>query len=447
MFNRILVANRGEIALRIVRACNDLGVDAVCVYSEADRDAIYLRHAAESICIGPGPSAQSYLDITRIIAAAEVADVEAIHPGYGFLAENAHFVEVCRECGLEFIGPKAESIALMGNKIRARETARKAGVPVVPGSKAVVEDVNSALEVAREVGYPVIIKASAGGGGRGMRIAHNESGFENAFYSAKAEAEAAFKDGDLYIERYVDKARHIEIQLAADRHGNVVYLGERDCSIQRRHQKLIEEAPSPFITPELRKEMGEAAVKLAKAVDYENVGTVEFLVDKEHRFYFMEMNTRIQVEHPVTEMITGIDLVCEQLRIAAGEELSFTQDDVEIKGHAIECRINAEDPAENFRPCPGTLKTYFAPGGMGVRVDSHCYSGYRIPPHYDSLAAKLIVHRPTREQAISTLGRALDEYVIDGIATTIPLFKQIIGNVHFLRGNVDTSFIENYFTD
>ncbi len=447
MFNRILIANRGEIALRIVRACKELGIDAVCVYSEADRNAVYLEQATETICIGPGPSAQSYLDFPRIISAAEIADVEAIHPGYGFLAENANFAEVCRSCGVEFIGPSPETISLMGHKARARELAIANDVPVIPGSKETIDSPEAALEVARQVGFPVMIKAASGGGGRGMRIAHNDMTFLNQFHAAQNEAEAAFKDGSCYIERYVDASRHIEIQLAADRHGNIVHLGERDCSVQRRHQKLIEESPSPFVTPELRAKMGEAAVRLAKAANYENVGTVEFLVDKERRFYFIEMNTRIQVEHPVTEMVTGIDLVKEQIRIASGEPLSFTQDDIEMNGHAIEVRVNAEDPDADFRPSPGTVGRYIVPGGMGVRVDSHCYGGYKIPSHYDSMVAKLIVHRPTRDEAIATLRRALGEYVIEGIKTTIPLHLKILGNIHFLRGNVDTGFIESYFTE
>jgi acetyl-CoA carboxylase biotin carboxylase subunit len=445
VLRRILIANRGEIALRILRACKELGIDAICVYSTEDANAIYLRYAEETICIGPGPASSSYLDIPRIISAAEVADVEAIHPGYGFLSENEHFAEVCRSCGIEFVGPSAEAIALMGNKARARDLARECGVPVTTGSKGVLKDEEEGLAIAREIGFPVMIKAAAGGGGRGMRIARNEISFVNGFLAARAEAESAFKDGSLYVEKYVEGARHIEIQIFGDRHGNVVHLGERDCSIQRRHQKLIEEAPSPVLDEELRARMGAAAVRIAKAAKYENAGTIEFLLDREKNFYFMEMNTRIQVEHPVTEMVTGLDLVKEQIRVASGLPLSFSQSDVRIEGAAIECRINAEDPERGFAPSPGTVSLWFPPGGAGVRVDSHVYSGYTIPRHYDSMLGKLIVHRATREEAITTMKRALDEFIVQGIKTTIPFHARIMTNSHFLRGQATTTFVDDYF--
>ncbi|HVY61652.1 MAG TPA: acetyl-CoA carboxylase biotin carboxylase subunit [Planctomycetota bacterium] len=445
MLKRILIANRGEIALRIIRACKELGIETIAVYSQEDRNAIYLRYADETICIGPAAAGASYLDIPRIISAAEIADVEAIHPGYGFLSENEHFAEVCRSCGIVFIGPPTEAIANMGNKSVAREMAAKAGVPITRGSEGLLKDENQGLEVARKIGFPVMIKAAAGGGGRGMRVAHNEISFVNGFLAARAEAENAFKDGSLYVEKYIQGARHIEIQLIGDRHGNLVHLGERDCSIQRRHQKLIEEAPSPFVDEDLRKRMGEAAVAIARAANYENAGTIEFLVDKDRNFYFMEMNTRIQVEHPVTEMVTGFDLVKEQIRVASGYPLSFKQSDVRFEGHAIECRINAEDPENGFKPSPGKIGLYFPPGGEGVRVDSHCYSGFSISPCYDSMVGKLIIHRPTREEAIHGMRRALGEYVIEGIKTTIPLHARIMNSVHYQRGNVNTTFVEEYF--
>ncbi|RME73135.1 MAG: acetyl-CoA carboxylase biotin carboxylase subunit, partial [Planctomycetota bacterium] len=407
MLRRILIANRGEIALRILRSCRELGIEAVCVYSTADRDAIYLRQADESICIGPGPAASSYLDIPRIIAAAEIADVEAIHPGYGFLAENDHFAEVCRSCGIGFIGPPPEVIAAVGNKARARAIAIEAGVPVLPGSGGPVADVEQGLAIAREIGFPVMIKAAAGGGGRGMRLAHNELSFQSGFVAARTEAEAAFKDGSLYLEKCIEGARHIEVQVLADAHGNVVHLGERDCSLQRRHQKLVEEAPSPFVDDELRTRMGEAAVRLAAAAGYQNAGTVEFLVDSDRNFYFIEMNARIQVEHPVTEMVCGVDLIAEQIRIASGAPLRFGQQDMAMRGAAIECRINAEDPDDDFRPDPGTVTFYAPPGGRGVRLDSHVYAGYRISPLYDSMVAKLIAYGRDREEAIAIMGRAL----------------------------------------
>ncbi len=445
MFKRILIANRSEIALRIIRACKELGIESVAVYSEADADARYLDMADETICIGPARSANSYLNIPRIISAAEVADVEAIHPGYGFLAENDHFAEVCDSCGIAFIGPKAETIALLGNKAAARKLAVENDVPVVPGSKGIVEDDKRLLEIAQEIGFPVIIKASAGGGGRGMRIAHNDISLVNAFLAARAEAEVAFGDSSVYVEKYIEKPRHIEIQILADKEGNIVHLGERDCSLQRRHQKIIEESPSPAISEEQRHRMGEAAKRICRAADYVNAGTVEFLVDKNMDFFFMEMNARIQVEHPVTEMVTGLDLVKAQLRIASGQPLGFTQDDVRIEGHSIECRINAEDPADNFRPSPGTISGYFQPGGRGVRVDSHVYAGYSIPPHYDSMIGKLIVHADCRKKAIIQIRRALEEYRIDGISTTIPLHSDIVRHPQFIKGEFDTSFLETFY--
>lgn len=441
MFDRILIANRGEIALRILRACKALGADTVCVYSEADADASYLRFATESIRIGPGPVAHSYLDMTRIISAAEIADVAAIHPGYGFLSENEQFAEVCRSCNISFIGPSPELIGKMGNKSVAREIAKSAGVPVIPGSDGKVESEEEALAIASEIGYPVIIKASAGGGGRGMRVAHNSGALLKAFTMAKAEAEAAFKDPTVYIEKFLDRSRHVEIQIMADKFGNVVHLGERDCTIQRRNQKLIEESPSPAISEETRIAMGQAACDLCRAIKYDSVGTIEFLVMDDETFYFIEMNTRIQVEHPVTEMVTGIDLLQEQIKIAAGERLSVTQQDIQFKGHSIECRINAEDPENDFKPSPGKIGRYFIPGGPNIRVDSHCYGGYTIPPYYDSLIGKVIVHAPTREEAIGSMIRALDEYTIGDIKTTIPLLKTVLNNASFRRGQVHTGFL------
>ena len=445
MFSRILVANRGEIALRIIRACKELGIEAVAIYSEADEDALYRRFADETICIGPPPSGKSYLDARRIMAAAEIANVDAIHPGYGFLSENEDFAEVCRSCKVTFIGPSPETIAMAGNKSRAKELAKSCNVPVIPGSDGLVPDEQTARRIAAEIGYPVIIKAAAGGGGRGMRVAHSELVLVKEFQAARAEAEAAFKDGSLYLEKYIERPRHVEIQLIADMHGNTVYLGERDCSSQRRHQKLIEEAPCPVMTPELRRQMGECSVRLFRAADYVNAGTVEFLLDASGRFYFMEINSRLQVEHPVTEMVTGIDLVKEQIRVAAGEKLSFSQEDIVIRGHAIECRINAEDPDQNFRPSPGRVGLYVPPGGPGVRVDSHLFTGYKIPSHYDSMIAKLITHRGTREDAIDTMMRALGEYVIEGIRTTIPLYMRMLRDADFRSGHFDTSFVESKF--
>ncbi|MFO7899680.1 MAG: acetyl-CoA carboxylase biotin carboxylase subunit [Planctomycetota bacterium] len=442
MFSRILVCARGEIALRIIRACKELGIAAVAAYSEEDQNAIYLDFAEERICIGPGPSDQSYLNIPAIISAAEIADVEGIHPGYGFLSEVSRFAEVCRSCNLEFIGPSAEAMSLMGDKVKAREIAMSAGVPVVPGSKGAVPNDDEAVRIAHDVGYPVVVKAGMGGGGRGMRVAHNDMSLKRCFNVAESEAEAAFGDRAVYLEKYVTGARHVEIQLLGDHHGNVIHLGDRDCSLQRRHQKLIEEAPCPAIDEDVRQRLGEAAIAIAKAVDYYGAGTVEFLVDKNGDFYFIEMNCRIQVEHPVTEMVTGVDILREQLRIASGERLSLRQEDVSMSGVAIECRINAEDPI-TFQPSPGTISRYYAPGGPGVRVDSHAYAGCRVSPQYDSLVSKLIVHRRNRREAIACMQRALEEYVIEGIRTTIPLYLEIFGHSAFLSGRIDTKFVES----
>ena len=445
MFQRILIANRGEIALRIIRACKDMGIEAVCVYSEADREAPYLRLVDEKICIGPPRSSDSYLNIPRIIAAAEIADVQAIHPGYGFLSENPYFAEVCRSCRIEFIGPSHESMRMLGNKAEARALAIANDVPTVPGSDGAVGSAGDGLKVAHEIGFPVLIKASAGGGGRGMRIARNDMSFRNALEQARAEAEAAFKDGAVYVEKLLENPRHIEVQILADRHDNVVHLWERDCSLQRRYQKVVEESPAPGLPASVREDMCKAAVRLIKASNYVNAGTCEFLVDKDFRFYFIEANTRIQVEHPVTELVTGIDLVKEQIRIAAGERISFNQRQIEPHGHAIECRINAEDPEHNFRPSPGLVETYIPPGGFGVRVDSHLTSGYRVPPTYDSLIAKLLVHQPTRAEAIACVRRALDEFVIEGIHTTLPLLRKIFRDSAVIEGGVDTKYLERTY--
>ena len=445
--SRILVANRGEIAQRILRACRELDIETVAVFSEADRGASYLDLADEAVCIGPGPSLQSYLEIPKIISAAEITDVDAIHPGYGFLAENVQFAEICKSCHIEFIGPSTQAIALLGDKGKARDLCVEADVPRVPGSKGILHSEEEALETAREIGYPVIVKAVAGGGGRGMRVAHNDISLGSGFSQARAEAESAFNNPDVYLEKFVENPRHVEIQILADQHGEVVHLGERDCSLQRRHQKLIEESPSPGLPPEVRFEMGEAAKRIVQAAGYSNAGTVEFLVDRDFNFYFIEVNTRIQVEHPVTEMVTGIDLIKEQIRIAEGAPLGYRQEDIRFEGYAIECRINAEDPADNFRPSPGLVSAFNPPGGFGVRVDSHVFSGYTVPPFYDSMIAKLIVHQPTREQAIACMRRALDEFRIEGVKTTIPLAKEIFKHFHFLAGKVTTGFIEEYFTD
>jgi acetyl-CoA carboxylase biotin carboxylase subunit len=441
MFHKVLIANRGEIALRIIRACKELGIKTVAVYSTADSESLHVRLADESVCIGPAPSLQSYLNINAIISAAELTDAEAIHPGYGFLSENAAFAEICENCGITFIGPSSESMRIMGDKISARQAVIKEGVPILPGTKEGVKDVNEAVGIAKKIGFPVIIKATAGGGGRGMKIVHSPAALPNAFATARAEAQAGFGNPEVYIEKYCEKPRHVEIQVLGDKHGNVIHLGERDCSIQRRHQKILEEAPSSVTTPELRKAMGEAAVRAAKAVGYSSAGTMEFLVDKDNNFYFMEMNTRVQVEHPVTEMVTGVDIVSEQIRSAFGLKLRFKQSDIKIAGHAIECRINAEDP-HKFTPSPGKITAYHTPGGLGVRVDSFVYDQYTVLPHYDSLIAKLIVHAETREAAIRRMARALDEYIIEGIKTSIPLHKAIMANKDFIEGNIDTGFLD-----
>ncbi|MFP4140487.1 MAG: acetyl-CoA carboxylase biotin carboxylase subunit [Phycisphaerae bacterium] len=442
MFSRILVANRGEIALRIIRACKELGVEVVAVYSEADRNASYLHSADEAICIGPGPSSESYLNIPRIIAAAEIADVEAIHPGYGFLAENAHFAEVCRDCKIEFIGPSVESMRLLGDKIAAKKLAKKADVPMAPDSEGGVATVEEATEIAERIGYPVAIKAAAGGGGRGIRFAHNQAALQSVFKQAQSEAEVAFGDGRLFMEKCIENFRHIEVQVLGDMHGNCLHLYERECSVQRRRQKVIEESPCPVLSEEQRNEVCSSAVRLAKAADYHGAGTVEFMLDQDGNFHFLEVNTRIQVEHPVTEMITGVDLVQWQIRIAAGEELTLKQEEIPRNGCAIECRINAEDPANDFRPSPGPVEAFVAPGGLGVRWDSHVYQGYSIPPTYDSLVGKLIVHRPTRSEAIAVARRALQEFVIEPTRTTIPLCRKILGHERFIRGEWDTTLIE-----
>ncbi|PIQ87224.1 MAG: acetyl-CoA carboxylase biotin carboxylase subunit [Candidatus Omnitrophica bacterium CG11_big_fil_rev_8_21_14_0_20_45_26] len=443
MFHKVLVANRGEIALRVIRACRELGIKSVAVYSKADKDSLHVRVADDAICIGGAASNESYLNIPAIISAAEIADVEAIHPGYGFLAENAHFAEICDSCQIKFIGPKPESIRLAGDKAVARGTVQKAGVPVTPGSKGVVPNQEEALKLAKKFGYPVIIKAKAGGGGKGMKVAHNDGKLVNSFLTAQAEAEKAFGNKEVYIEKYIREPRHIEIQILADSHGNIIHLGERDCSIQRRHQKLLEESPSPGLSNKLRKKMGEAAIRVAKAIRYENAGTVEFLVDENDNFYFMEMNTRIQVEHPVTEMVTGIDLVKEQFRIAAGQTLKIKQDQVVISGAAIECRINAEDPDNHFLPNPGLIKTFILPGGPNVRVDTHVYGGSVISPYYDSMIAKVIVHGKDRNEAIAIMQRALREMTIEPIKTTIALHEKILNRPRFRQGKVTTHFIES----
>ncbi|MDD5286755.1 MAG: acetyl-CoA carboxylase biotin carboxylase subunit [Desulfuromonadaceae bacterium] len=441
MFHKVLIANRGEIAVRVIRACKELGIKTVAVYSQADTHSLHVKLADESVCIGPAPSIKSYLNVNAIISAAELTDAEAIHPGYGFLSENANFAEVCEKCGITFIGPSAESMRIMGDKISARQAVIKQGVPILPGTKEGVHSVEEAVKVAKEIGFPVIIKATAGGGGRGMKIVHSQATLPNAFATARAEAQSGFGNPEVYIEKYCEQPRHVEIQILADKHGNVIHLGERDCSIQRRHQKLIEEAPSTVVTPEIRKAMGDAAVRAAKAVGYNSVGTIEFLVDKSNNFYFMEMNTRVQVEHPVTEMVTGVDIVREQIRSAAGLPLRYKQEDIQIRGHSIECRINAEDPFK-FTPCPGKITSYHPPGGLGVRVDSFVYDQYSVVPHYDSLIGKLIVHADTREEAIKRMARALDEYIVEGIKTTIFFHKRIMAHKDFIEGNIDTSFLE-----
>ncbi len=442
MFKKILIANRGEIALRVIRTCREMGIKTVAVYSTADKDSLHVKFADEAVCIGKPASADSYLNIPHIMAAAEITNADAIHPGYGFLAENARFAEICGEHGIKFIGPTPAMINSMGDKITAKETMIKAGVPVVPGGGGLLENLNHARTVANETGYPVILKATAGGGGKGMRVVWNESEIENAFDSAKAEAAASFKNDGIYMEKFVEEPRHIEIQVAGDQYGTVCHLSERDCSIQRRHQKLVEESPSPFMTRELRYKMGEAAIKAASAIKYESVGTIEFLVDKHRNFYFMEMNTRIQVEHCVTEEVVNFDLIKEQIKIAAGETISGVN--YEPQGHAIECRINAEDPYNDFRPSPGRITTLHQPGGHGIRVDSHVYAGYTIPPYYDSMIAKIIAVARTRSEAIDTMHRALTEYVIEGIKTTIPFHLQLMKDENFRSGNFNTKFLEGF---
>ncbi len=442
MFQRILVANRGEIALRVIRACRDLGIEAVAVYSTADRDAAYLRLAHDAICIGGPTPAQSYLNAPAILSAAEIADVEAIHPGYGFLSENATFAQMCRDCKIEFIGPSVEAMHKLGNKVEARKLAKTARVPLIPGSTGKVENEEEAIEIAERIGYPVMIKAAAGGGGRGMRPAHNEVTLRTNFRNARAEAEAAFKDGTLYIEKLIERPRHVEVQLLGDRTGHVIHLWERDCSIQRRHQKLIEESPSPHISNRTRRKLCTAAVRLAKEAGYYSAGTCEFLVDPDENFYFIEVNARIQVEHPVTELVTGIDLVKWQIQIAAGEPLKIRQDDVPQRGHAIECRINAESVEDGFRPSPGPIDELILPGGPGVRIDSHAYAGYTVSPYYDSMIAKLLVHRDTREEAIAAARRALSELHVHPIKTTVPIHSTVLAHADFVRGDVDTHFVE-----
>ena len=442
MFKRILVANRGEIALRIIRACRELGIETVAIYSEADRGAAYLDLADEAYCVGPPRAAESYLKIDRVISAAEIGNAQAIHPGYGFLAENSHFADVCRSCNIQFIGPTPEAMALVGDKNAARSLAMKVNVPTVPGSEGLVKDKQQALAISKEIGFPVLIKASAGGGGRGMRVALTEKALESAVDQAQAEAGAAFGNADIYLEKYVEHPRHIEVQVIADTHGNVVHLWERDCTMQRRHQKLIEESPASNLDEATRNAMCEAAVRLVKAADYTNAATVEFIVDRQGNFYFIELNARIQVEHPVTELVTGIDLIKAQIAVASGEPLPFKQEDVRHTGASIECRINAEDPSKNFQPSPGTIEKMIIPGGFGVRFDSHVHAGYTVSPHYDSMIGKLLVHQPTREEAIACMLRALDELQIVGIKTTVPRLKELLSHSAFAEGRVDTTFIE-----
>ncbi|MDD5610365.1 MAG: acetyl-CoA carboxylase biotin carboxylase subunit [Candidatus Omnitrophica bacterium] len=443
MFSKVLIANRGEIALRIIRACKELGIRTVAIYSQADRDSLHVRFADEAICIGQASSSSSYLNIPAVISAAEIADVEAIHPGYGFLAENPHFAEICESCKITFIGPTPENIRLMGDKMLARTTVHKAGLPIIEGSTGIIKDKEEALKTAKRIGYPVIIKAAAGGGGKGMRICHNDISLISSIMTAQSEAEANFGNPSVYIEKYIENPRHIEIQVLADKKGNAVHLFERDCSIQRRHQKLVEESPSVAVDNKLRKRLGDLALRAIKAVNYVSAGTIEFLLDKNHNFYFMEMNTRIQVEHPVTEAVIGLDLIKEQIRIAAGEKLDLKQEDIKITGAAIECRINAEDPENNFSPCPGKIETLNLPGGPGIRVDTHVYPGYTISPFYDSLIAKLITHGRDRHEAIQKMKRALEEFIIEPIKTTIPFHKELMNNALFLRGEISTHFIQD----
>ncbi|NNM26516.1 MAG: acetyl-CoA carboxylase biotin carboxylase subunit [Phycisphaerales bacterium] len=442
MFSRILIANRGEIALRIIRAAREMGIETVCVYSQADREGPWLEQADQTVCIGPGPATESYLRIDRIISAAEIANVDAIHPGYGFLAENAHFAEVCRDCHIEFIGPSPEAMGTLGDKISCKRMARAAKTPLFPGSDGAIEEEEEAVETAAKIGYPVIVKASAGGGGRGMRIAHNEGALRTSIAAARQEAESAFGNGAVYLEKFLERARHVEIQVLGDKHGNAVHLFDRDCSSQRRHQKLIEEAPAPAIDPKKRDAVARSAADLVRRADYAGAATVEFLMDQDQNFYMLEVNTRVQVEHPVTELITGIDIVKATIRIAAGEPLPWKQRDIKVSGHAIECRINAEDPDRNFAPQPGRLERYTPPGGLGVRVDSHVRAGYMIPPHYDSMIGKLIVHAPTRPEAIARMRSALTEFDIAPNRTTIPLHRRIMDSAEFKAANVEIHAIE-----
>ena len=442
MFSKILIANRGEIAVRIIRACKEMGIRTVAIYSEADRNSLHVRLADEAICVGGPKAEQSYLNIPAIVSAAEITDVDGIHPGYGFLSQNPHFAEICDSCNITFIGPSAQSMRLMGDKIAAKDLMRKAGIPIIPGSLAAVRNKEDALNTARRIQYPVIVKAAAGGGGRGMRVCHNDVRLVSALMTCQAEAEAGFGNSDVFVEKYLQQPRHIEFQILADKHGHIIHLGERDCTIQRRHQKLIEESPSPAVDARLRRKMGELAVRAAKAASYNSVGTVEFLLDKDGSFYFIEMNTRIQVEHPVTEMVTGMDLIKEQIRVAVGESLQLKQDDVKLHGWAIECRINAEDPSNGFSPSPGRIAVYHEPGGRGVRVDTHIFSGCDVPPFYDSLLAKLITYGETRHEAIRIMQRALDEFFIEPIRTTIPLHKQIFNDPTFWRGHIATDYLD-----
>lgn len=444
MFKKILIANRGEIAVRIIRACREMGIQTVAVYSGGDKEALHAQMADECVCIGPSASKDSYLNENNILSATILKGAEAIHPGFGFLSENSRFAKMCEECNIKFIGPTADNISNMGNKSKARELMEKADIPVVPGSKGIVKNEEEAIAIAKEIGYPVMIKASSGGGGKGIRIVNNENQLISDLNAAKREAKTSFNDDSMYIEKFIEKPRHIEIQLIADDYGNTVYLGERECSIQRKNQKVLEEAPSVFIDNDMRNKMGETAVKAAKSIGYINAGTIEFLVDKNKSFYFMEMNTRIQVEHPVTEMITGIDLIKEQIKIAYGEKLSFSQEDIKITGHSIECRINAEDPYKNFRPCPGEITNLYVPGGNGVRLDSAVYQGYKIPHCYDSMIGKLVVHGKDREEAIGKMKRALSEFIIEGVNTNIDLQLDILANENFVEGNFDTGFLEAY---
>ncbi len=446
MFKKILIANRGEIALRIIRACREMGIKTVALYSEPDHDSLHVRNADESVCIGPAAPSQSYLNIPRIISAAEITDAEAIHPGYGFLSENPHFAEICESCNIKFIGPTSSVMQLLGDKSRARETMKKAGVPILPGSDSLVKDEKEAMNIARGLGYPVIIKATAGGGGRGIRIAHNSISLANAFITAQREAEAAFGNPGVYIEKYIEQPHHIEVQIMGDLYGNVIHLGERECSIQRRHQKLIEESPSPSVNQDIREDLGKWCVRGAKAVGYTNAGTLEFLMDRRGKCYFMEVNTRIQVEHPVTEAVMGVDIVKEQIRVAAGEKLLLSGKNVHPRGHAIECRINAEDPEKDFLPCPGKIMEYHVPGGPGVRVDSAAYLNYTILPYYDSLVAKLICHGRDRHEALMRMERALDEFSIGGIKTTIGFFRRVMQHELFRQGETTTDFVERYFS-